>query len=217
MVGENSAGRGSQPRGRPALINQRLVQVGAAVIILLLLGGLAVSLTAAERLPGDRSPEAGFARDMITHHDQAVKMALLIRDRTDDEHMKSMATDMLLTQTNQMGQMAGWLQVWGLPMTGLDPAMTWMGHGGMSMPGLASPAEIAALAALQATEAEILFLQLMIRHHQGALPMAGAIIEQSDNPQTERLATSIVNAQQVEIEMMTEMLAERGAEPLPPA
>src|SRR5688572_8417714 len=65
------------------------------------------------RVPSDTSAEAGFARDMIAHHEQAVEMALLIRDRTDDPIIRTMATDMILTQTNQMGQMMGWLNVWG--------------------------------------------------------------------------------------------------------
>ena len=61
------------------------------------------------RTPTDDSLEAGFARDMIVHHDQAVAMALLTRDRTTDPTVKTLATDMLLTQQNQIGQVLGWL------------------------------------------------------------------------------------------------------------
>ncbi len=165
--------------------------------------------------PGDTSAEAGFARDMIMHHEQAVEMSFLIRDRTSDPVMKSIATDMILTQTNQMGQMMGWLDVWGLPLTGPDRPMTWMGHGGGPMPGMASREEIDQLESLEGTEAEILFLQLMIRHHLGGVPMAEAILAQSDNPVTDRLATSIINAQTIEVEIMTNLLADRGEEPLP--
>jgi len=88
--------------------------------------------------------------------------------------------------------------------------MTWMGHGGQPMTGLASPAELAELSNLTGVEAEILFLQLMIRHHVGGIPMARAILEQSEHPVTSRLATSIINAQQIEVDIMAEMLAERG-------
>lgn len=167
------------------------------------------------RTPGDNSVEAGFARDMITHHEQAVEMALLMRDRTTDPLMRSFTTDIILTQTNQMGQMMGWLDVWSLPLTGLERPMTWMGHGGQPMPGMASSQERAELAASEGIEAEIQFLQLMIRHHEGALPMAREILERSNNPVTNRLATSILNAQQNEIDIMSAMLTERSAAPDP--
>lgn len=199
------------PRGRrrPWLWLLGTIIVAAAATALLFLW------MQSPRLPGDSSVEAGFARDMFAHHEQAVEMAFLVRDRTSDPLVSSFATDIILTQTNQMGQMLGWLEVWGLPLTGLERPMTWMGHGGQPMPGMAAPEEIASLAALEGSEAEVLFLQLMIRHHLGGIPMAQAVLERSDNPVTNRLAASIVNAQQVEIDIMTEMLAERGAAPIP--
>ncbi|MBA2520351.1 MAG: DUF305 domain-containing protein [Chloroflexia bacterium] len=184
------------------------IVVAAAVVVAVL------SWSRTTVTPGEDSAEAGFARDMITHHEQAVKMALLVRDRTAEPLVRSFATDIILTQTNQMGQMMGWLDVWGLPLTGLERPMTWMGHGSQPMPGLASPAELAELSNLTGVEAEVLFLQLMIRHHLGGIPMARAILEQSEHPVTSRLATSIINAQQIEVDIMAEMLAERGAEPL---
>jgi uncharacterized protein (DUF305 family) len=62
-------------------------------------------------------------------------------------------------------------------------------------------------------QAEISFLQLMIAHHQAGVEMAQAILERTDRPDVVRLATSIVNSQQSEIELMTDMLAKRGATP----
>ncbi|MDQ3694992.1 MAG: DUF305 domain-containing protein [Chloroflexota bacterium] len=183
--------------------------VVAAAVVIAILSGSRTTVT-----PAEDSAEAGFARDMITHHEQAVEMALLVRDRTGEPLVRSFATDIILTQTNQMGQMMGWLDVWGLPLTGLDRPMTWMGHGGLPMPGLASSAELAELSNLAGAEAEVLFLQLMSRHHLGGIPMAQAILEQSEHPVTSRLATSIINAQRNEVDIMAEMLAERGAEPL---
>ena len=79
-------------------------------------------------LPGNDSAEAGFARDMIVHHGQAVQMAEIIRDKTHNDDMRLLAADISLTQQGQVGIMQGWLGVWGLPITGEDPAMAWMGH-----------------------------------------------------------------------------------------
>jgi hypothetical protein len=61
----------------------------------LLLGG------AAE--PSDTSAEVGFARDMSVHHGQAVEMAFIIRDRTDDPDIRLLAYDIINTQRAQIG------------------------------------------------------------------------------------------------------------------
>ena len=173
-----------------------------ALVALALAGWIAIN-----RPPGADSAEAGFARDMIVHHDQAVAMALSLRDRTANPTLKALATDIVLTQENQMGQMLGWLNVWGLPATGLAPHMAWMGHPTPGlMPGMATPEELAHLDQLTGTAADGEFLRLMIRHHQGGIAMAEAVLERSGNTQVRDLATSIVTAQSSEINAMQVLL-----------
>ncbi len=94
--------------------------------------------------------------------------------------------------------------------------MAWMGHpvDGL-MPGMATPEQVSQLETLPVDQAEVLFLQLMIRHHQGGLSMARDGAEYGRTPEVRRLAQNFVDVQQVEIATMTTMLAERGAEPLP--
>jgi uncharacterized protein (DUF305 family) len=161
--------------------------------------------------PSDSSPEAGFARDMMVHHAQAVEMAEIVRDKTGSEEIRTLAADIALTQQAQIGQMQGWLQVWDLPPTGTEPAMSWMGepHEGR-MPGMASPEEINDLQQASPEEAEALFLQLMVPHHEAAVPMAQAVLEETDRKEVERLAGSIVASQQAEIELMRGLLQRRG-------
>jgi uncharacterized protein (DUF305 family) len=157
-------------------------------------------------LPADGSPEAGFTRDMAVHHAQAVEMAELIRPRSADPALRIMAADIALTQQAQIGQMAGWLETWGLLPTGRKPAMAWMGHGSGAMPGMATPAEVARIGQAPPGEADTLFLQAMIRHHQGGVVMAKGVLERSHRPEVRRLASKIVAAQESEIQAMTEML-----------
>lgn len=184
--------------------------LGLAALVLAIMGVMAVE---GGRPPTDTSLEAGFARDMMVHHDQAVTMAMLIRDRTDDPVLRSVATDMVLTQQNQIGQMFGWLNVWGLPATGTQPAMTWMGHSTTGlMPGMATPEQIADLASLTGTEADIAFLNLMITHHQAAIPMAQFALDHSDVPAVRDLARQILAAQEIEIANMQTMLDEKEGE-----
>jgi uncharacterized protein (DUF305 family) len=186
----------------PAIVLGALVVLTAALLV----------WRTADRLPGDNSLEAGFARDMMVHHDQAVTMSLLIRDRTTDPRIKTLATDILLTQENQIGQMLGWLNVWGLSATSAEPPMAWMGHPMTGrMPGMASPEELAHLEQLSGTAADAEFLRLMIRHHQGGIPMAEEARERSTNSQVRSLATAIVASQGAEITVMQDLLAQKDA------
>ena len=186
----------------------------AASLILFLIVKVGDSGTSA---PADNSAEAGFARDMKTHHDQAVEMALIARDRTTDETLKFLLTDMILTQQNQIGQMEGWLNVWGLPLGSDQPAMAWMGHATTGlMPGMATDEQIAQLSTLPEREMVIQFMTLMIAHHQSAVEMANAILDRTDNDVVRRLAESIIKTQQGEINVMNEYLAEYQAMPASP-
>jgi uncharacterized protein (DUF305 family) len=178
--------------------------------VLVLLAGLSAGATAAllvTRLPGEGSAEAGFARDMIVHHAQAVQMAEIVRDKTESDDMRLLASDISLTQQAQIGIMQGWLQVWGLPISGTEPAMAWMGHPmDGPMPGMASPEEIDRLSKVAPDVADVLFMRLMIPHHQAAIPMAEAILNRSNRPEVEDLAWSIEGSQRAEIENMKGML-----------
>ncbi len=188
-----------------------LILLLAAAAVLLAALALWLYLTSAQ--PGDESAEAGFARDMSVHHAQAVEMAEIVRDKTESEEVRLLAADMALTQQGQIGRMQGWLDVWSLPATGAKPAMSWMGHPTEGrMPGMASPGEIERLRNAPPEEAEVMFFRLMIPHHQAAVPMAEAVMQRTDRPEVENLAGAIAASQKGEIEVMREMLEERGAE-----
>ena len=196
-------------KGTPRANVVPLLAVVLALVALL----VALAAFALSREPGDASAEAGFARDMSVHHAQAVEMAEIVRDKTGSEEVRLMAADMALTQQGQIGHMQGWLDVWNLPATGTEPAMAWMGHPTEGrMPGMASPEEIERLKNLPPAEADKLFFRLMIPHHQAAVPMAEAVIERTDRPEVENLAGAIAASQKGEIQVMKDMLEERGAE-----
>ncbi len=179
-----------------------------------LFAALALWLYLTNAEPGDGSAEAGFARDMSVHHAQAVEMAEIVRDKTESEDVRLMATDMALTQQGQIGRMQGWLDAWALPPTGTGPAMSWMGHPTEGrMPGMASPEEIERLQNASPEEADKMFFRLMIPHHQAAVPMAEAVLEETDRLEVRQLAGAIAASQKAEIETMRDLLAERGAKP----
>lgn len=118
------------------------VALAVAVVIVALLSLAVGRLTAPNPAPPSTiSAEAGFARDMQEHHNQAVELALIVRDRTDDPDTRLLAYDIATSQSQQSGQMFGWLAEWGLPQAPAEPSMTWMlrpplgGDGGHSGAG----------------------------------------------------------------------------------
>jgi uncharacterized protein (DUF305 family) len=228
----------TRPAGRP---RRWLTGLLAAVITLGLLaagGGLAVALgIGRSEQPAADSVDAGFARDMSRHHLQAVEMANLALTRSTDGDVQRLAFDISSTQTNQVGRMQGWLTLWGLPLTGGNP-MSWMaddamaddamaGHDmshmaepaaeadGAVMPGMATETELTQLRALTGTPFDVMFLQLMIRHHQGGLEMAQYGEQHAAEAVVRGLAGSIVAAQTAETATMEKMLQARGGTPLP--
>ena len=189
--------------------NQNVVYA-LLLVVAILVAVASLYLLVTSRPPGEGSAEAGFARDMTVHHAQAVEMAEIVRDRTESEEMRTLATDIALTQQAQIGQMQGWLDVWGLPATGTEPAMSWMGHPTEGrMPGMATPEEINHLEDAPPAEANRQFLYLMIRHHRGAIPMAEAVLERTDRPEVRQLAKAIAATQRQEIRLMDEMSRDR--------
>ncbi|MEO3871364.1 DUF305 domain-containing protein [Nonomuraea sp. B12E4] len=175
--------------------------------------------------PGDTSAEAGFARDMAAHHAQAVDMAFTIRDKNPAGEIRNLAYDIITAQSGQRGMFLGWLQAWGLPQVGDQRPMAWMaghGHGGGGaadppgqMPGMATPQELAKLKQAQGVQAEVLFLQLMTRHHEGGVQMAQGLLKLSKRPEVVSMAQKIVTGQTAEIKLMTDLLRQRGAQPYP--
>ncbi|MGW0880395.1 DUF305 domain-containing protein [Streptomyces sp. NPDC002671] len=195
---------------------------GAAAAVLVAAGAVTYSLAegGGDDTPGAESADAGFARDMAVHHQQAVEMSYIIRDRTTDADVRRLAYDIAQTQSNQRGMMLGWLDLWGLPKVSAEPPMTWMGMGDMAdgkdgalMPGMATNTDLKKLQSLKGKQAEILYLQLMTNHHKGGIHMAEGCVVKCKVGVEKRLAQGMVDAQQSELQVMAGMLKERGAQP----
>ena len=203
----------------------RWLAVGLVAVIaagLLVIGGaLAVGLGIGRTdTPAADSVDAGFSLDMSHHHLQAVEMANLATTRSTDPEVLSLAFDISQTQLNQVGRMQGWLTLWGLPVTGAND-MSWMGsamHDHSSdglMPGMATEDELTQLRSATGNDFDVMFLRLMIRHHQGGLEMAQYGEAHASEAVVRGLARSIEQTQTAETTTMAAMLAARGGSPLP--
>lgn len=187
------------------------------------------------RTPAEGSADAGFARDMSVHHQQAVEMSFIVRDRTENEEVRRLAYDIANTQANQRGMMLGWLDLWELPKVSAGEPMAWMagsgpangGHGehgshgahevrdGSLMPGMATRTDLAKLRAADGRQAEVLYLRLMTAHHKGGVTMAQGCADRCEVAVERSLAQGMVDAQESEIALMADLLRARGAAPRP--
>lgn len=211
---------------------QRMLVVVAGALAVFLLGaaaGMLIGLPGGgTSTPDADSVDVGFSQDMTVHHEQAVEMAAFTRDHTTDPVIRTLAYDIESTQTAEIGRMQGWLTLWGAPQSPPGRYMTWMAgpsghaHGGGSvppggvsaMPGMASPEELAALRAATGRELDVLFLQLMLRHHEGGTGMLTYGAENASVPAVRTLAAQMAAAQATESAYLRTLLAERGAAPL---
>jgi uncharacterized protein (DUF305 family) len=211
------------PSGVPA---RRWLLIGLGIILVAALafaiGRFSTFGATSSTTPATDSPEAGFSRDMQVHHAQAIEMAMDIYRKTEDDELRVLSYDIATSQGGQRGEMFDWLVQWGLSQSG-GPMMAWMAesdaghdHGGTAgepmtdeeareAMGMASADEIAALKAANGQEADCLFLELMIRHHEGAIPMAAAVIELGSEPRVLEVAGSIEAGQTAEIDAMKSM------------
>ncbi|MFG2952415.1 DUF305 domain-containing protein [Streptomyces sp. NPDC048291] len=172
------------------------------------------------KVPSADGADAGFARDMAVHHQQAVEMSYIVRDRTKNTEVRRLAYDIAQTQANQRGMLLGWLDLWDLPKVSAKPPMSWMGMGDMPergdgslMPGMATDTELKKLGTLNGRQAEIFYLQLMTDHHKGGIHMAEGCVAKCTVAVEKSLAQGMVDAQQSELTTMKQMLKERGAKP----
>jgi uncharacterized protein (DUF305 family) len=192
-----------------------LIGLAVAVVAAALLGYAGGWLTPKLTHPGDTSVEAGFARDMSSHHAQAVELGMLAHEKSTNPEVRLLGADIALTQQAQIGMMQTWLRDWNLGPTGSQPRMAWMPDGGGTirdglMPGMATEAEMAQLRAATGNDFDLLFLRLMRQHHLGGIHMAQAAEERAGDGDVRWLAETMVNGQQREITDIQNLLARLG-------
>ena len=153
---------------------------------------------------------------MSRHHQQAIGLAQLMLDGRPTP-LAALARQIAYGQLVELGEMRGWLRLWGAPMVLLKPPMDWMRLGreapdatleqylldcarsptGMS--GLATDADVMRLRALEGRARDEHFLRLLLAHHEGGLPMARFAAAESHLPVVRQLAANIVREQSHEI------------------
>ena len=167
----------------------------------------AIALSDTRFSPADVS----FMQGMIVHHQQAVDMAKLVRQRTNNEAVLKTADRIEAGQKDEMDFMRTWLED-----RNLDVAMQGMGHAHHTMKGMASPEQMRELAAANGTAFDRLFLELMVAHHLGAVDMVDELHGVSGSaydPVMYEFTNDVVSDQRSEIDRMNATLATLSTDP----
>jgi len=148
--------------------------------------------------------DAQFMEDMIPHHQQALEMSQLAPNRTNSPEILEIAGKIEAAQGDEIGFMEQWLTNRG------ESVERNQGHASHhTMKGMATEAQMTALAAASGVEFDRQFLSLMIAHHEGAIDMVEALMEQPGSaydPTLFEFTTDVSNDQSKEIELMHGLL-----------
>jgi uncharacterized protein (DUF305 family) len=151
--------------------------------------------------------DARFMQGMIGHHGQALEMTALLGSRTASENMRKLALRIEVSQADEIKMMQGWLEARGLDVPNGHAHM----HGATLMPGMLTPEEMDRLAGSSGAEFDRLFLEFMIKHHEGALVMVKELFSTPGAGQESEIfafASDVDADQRMEIARMRAMLKE---------
>lgn len=153
---------------------------------------------------GASQVEVDYLRNMIAHHQQAVEMTSLTAERAQNTELRALSDRISGAQGPEIGMMQGWLDT-----RGAEHAAH-AGHDHSAMPGMATPEQLAQLAASRGADYDRLFLRLMIAHHEGAVTMATQLLTTGRDEQVHEMAQDVLVTQQDEIATMRGLQAEVG-------
>ena len=164
--------------------------------VILLFLALLITGCASESNSGYSSQDIMFAETMIPHHQQAIEMSDLALKNSTNPEVLALAQQIKDAQSPEIEQMKSW-------------GASSMAHMGHMMDGMLSDEEMSDLAAATGSRFDKLFLEGMIKHHEGAIDMAEMVID-SKNSEVAALAKAIIEAQRKEISKMKELLSALG-------
>ena len=173
-----------------------------------LLAGAAPRALAGQSAPQYVKADAEFFQGMIAHHAQAITMSALMPRRTRNGPLNSLAERIIVSQRDEIKLMRRWLLEHGAEAP--DPMTHPEHHDHRAlMPGMLTPEQMTRLAAATGPGFERLFLEGMIRHHEGAIAMTGALFATkgaAEDLLVYKMASDIEADQRAEIARMRALL-----------
>ena len=202
---------GEEAAAEPTPDGPVVVQAGAP-------GEAPVRITAEEadaiEPPPHTPADVAFVTGMLHHHAQALDMTALVADRTSLESLASFAERMDTSQYDEIDLMISWLEARGEPVPDVGPGSAHArgDHGEHMMPGMLTAEQMDRLAAADGAEFDLLFLDAMTFHHEGALLMVEDLYALEDGSGQDNdlftMASHIDADQRIEIDRMVELREE---------
>ncbi len=143
---------------------------------------------------------------MIPHHGQAVIMGEMATSKATNPQVKSLAAAIKAAQGPEIATMRGWLAGWGQPVPPPTGGHDMSGMGSAGMTGMMTDQEMQQLSSAAGAAFDRMWLQMMIKQHQGAVTMSQAELANGQNGDATQLAQAIIDAQNKEIDTMTALL-----------
>lgn len=154
--------------------------------------------------------DVAFAKAMISHHYQADEMADLVLKNASDAKVKALAPTIKTAQGSEITAMAGWLVGGGVPVPEAHGSGEMAGHDmsgmGAQMPGMMSTKDMTALGKASGPAFDRMWLQMMVKHHEGAMATAKTELSQGLNGGAKQVAKSVIDRQTAEIATMKSIL-----------
>jgi len=195
-----------------------LTRAAAAAAVVLL---LATGCSAGSEEPGGDGPAAAstpqggaadadrhFVEKLQPHHDQAVEMSTMVLAKKSgvDPEVQEIARQIAEVSETELDTVGAWALAWG-------PAAA-EGHGAEEDPdhhggagGLMTEGQMLLLDQLDGPDAQQVYLDGMVRHHQGAVVLTETQIREGAHPEAVALARQILARQQSEIARLQELQA----------
>ncbi|MFF3850573.1 DUF305 domain-containing protein [Streptomyces sp. NPDC002328] len=146
--------------------------------------------------------DVAFAKGMIPHHRQAVEMADLAPGRAESAEVKKLADEIKKAQDPEIETLSGWLTTWGEQV----PAEGAMDHSAHGTAGMMTAEEMDKLKASSGKAFDTAFMEMMIKHHEGAVAMAKTEKADGSFPEAQTMADAIITSQTAEITRMSDLL-----------
>ncbi|MFJ5729330.1 DUF305 domain-containing protein [Streptomyces paradoxus] len=146
--------------------------------------------------------DIAFAQGMIPHHRQAVQMADLAPSRAQSAEVKTLAEQIKKAQDPEIKTLSGWLTSWGEEV----PAEGAMDHSAHGTGGMMTAEEMDQLEKASGKAFDTAFMEMMIKHHEGAVAMARTEKADGAFPGAKKMADAIITSQTAEITRMNALL-----------
>jgi uncharacterized protein (DUF305 family) len=184
-------------------ISAAVIAAAVVVIIMILIMNTGNDDDHTKMKASSNSTDVSFAQGMIPHHEQAIEMAKLVSSRSDNEDVKALAEDIVNAQDPEIKKLRAFLKSVDEPENSSHSM-----HGEESMNeqmGMATEDQLSEMQDATGPEFDQLFLDHMIRHHEGAVDMANEELKDGTNSDMKTLARDIISAQEKEITLMKKL------------